>query len=581
MAHAFKQNDRVGQILAIFAIIFFVFIIFLSGITNLTTSKNSKKAFVKTIKEEPFRGTIYFADGKVGAISQKKYYLAIDGRFLKKDKLQEFAKILSLYIPVKQKKIIKLLNKNKRVILSKNISSILANNLKQLSHKLDNMGFYKTFRSNHKNIRIGLEISEEKIARIYPYKTLLQPALGFVKVSKNTGISGIENSYNDILSDTKEGLYRAKRDVLGNLIFNKKALFKERVDGSSLVLSVISSLQKNVDDILDQSKISLNASQIIAVIMNSKTGKIYTLASTNRFNPKSIKTKQDIHNMNIDAIQYLFEPGSVMKSIIFAGLIEENLINLYELVKGYNGRMKLGKKVITDEHKKDYFSAEEGIIYSSNIVLSQLAQRLSGYSYKNLLENFELNIKSGIDLDYERVGTMPSLNQLNDTLIKATTAYGYGINVNLIQLIKAYNVFNNNGVIVAPSLVKKIAFEDQKPFIVESKEKKVISSLSATKMLKILRKVVTRGTGKRANLKGIFIAGKTGTAHISKKGAYQNIYNSTFVGFANEIKGNKKFTIGVLVIDPKKNYFASLSAVPIFKKIVQVMVKEKIIAISQ
>jgi len=100
-------------------------------------------------------------------------------------------------------------------------------------------------------------------------------------------------------------------------------------------------------------------------------------------------------------------------------------------------------------------------------------------------------------------------------------------------------------------------------------------------MLKILRKVVTRGTGKRANLKGIFIAGKTGTAHISKKGAYQNIYNSTFVGFANEIKGNKKFTIGVLVIDPKKNYFASLSAVPIFKKIVQVMVNEKIIAISQ
>ena len=77
MAHAFKQNDRVGQILAIFAIIFFVFIIFLSGITNLTTSKNSKKAFVKTIKEEPFRGTIYFADGKVGAISQKKYYLEL------------------------------------------------------------------------------------------------------------------------------------------------------------------------------------------------------------------------------------------------------------------------------------------------------------------------------------------------------------------------------------------------------------------------------------------------------------------------------------------------------------------------
>ena len=314
--------------------------------------------------------------------------------------------------------------------------------------------------------------------------------------------------------------------------------------------------------------------------MNSKTGKIYAIASTNRFNPHKIRTKQDIKNMNIDVIQYLYEPGSVMKSIIFSGLIEENLINLYELVKGYNGRMRLGKKIITDEHKKDYFSAEEGIIYSSNIVLSQLAQRLSGYSYKNLLENFEFNTKSGIDLNYERVGTLPSLAQLNDKLIKATTAYGYGINVNLMQLIKAYNVFNNDGKMVTPSLVEKIAFENQKPFIVESKEKETISSLSARKMLKILRKVVTRGTGKNANIKGVFIAGKTGTAHISYKGKYKNIYNSSFIGFANEIKGNKRFIIGVLVIEPKKNYFASLSAAPIFKEIVQILIDEKIISIS-
>ena len=244
MAHAFKENDRVGQILAIFAIIFFVFIIFLSGITNLSTSKKSKNSFVKKIEEKPFRGTIYFSDKKVGAISQKKFYLAIDGRFIKQEKLKDFAKILSLYIPLSQKQIITLLKKNKRVILSKNISAVLANNLKRLSHKLDKMGFYKTLHANHKKIRIGLEISQEKINRIYPYKDLLEPVLGFVKVSKNFGVSGIENYYDDILSDTKNGLYKAKRDVAGNLIFNNKALFQERVDGSDIVLSIRSTVQK-------------------------------------------------------------------------------------------------------------------------------------------------------------------------------------------------------------------------------------------------------------------------------------------------------------------------------------------------
>ena len=94
----------------------------------------------------------------------------------------------------------------------------------------------------------------------------------------------------------------------------------------------------------------------------------------------------------------------------------------------------------------------------------------------------------------------------------------------------------------------------------EVKDKKeVISRATAKKMLKILRKTVLKGTAKKAFVDGVFTAGKTGTAHIAKNGVYEHIYHSSFFGFANDKR--HKYTIGVLVINPKTKYFASQTAV--------------------
>jgi len=94
-------------------------------------------------------------------------------------------------------------------------------------------------------------------------------------------------------------------------------------------------------------------------------------------------------------------------------------------------------------------------------------------------------------------------------------------------------------------------------------------------MNKILQKVVKKGTGTKAKTEGLVIGGKTGTAHIaSKKGGYAKLYNSTFLGFANDKK--HRYTIGVLVREAKKPYayFASKSAVPVFKQIVDALVEQ-------
>jgi cell division protein FtsI (penicillin-binding protein 3) len=102
-----------------------------------------------------------------------------------------------------------------------------------------------------------------------------------------------------------------------------------------------------------------------------------------------------------------------------------------------------------------------------------------------------------------------------------------------------------------------------------------IGKRTAKQVHEILKQVVTRGTGKKAQYPGLEIGGKTGTAHIAKHGRYVREYHSSFYGFANDKLGHK-YTIGVLVIRAKKwrKYFASQSAVPTFKNVVRIMVEQ-------
>ena len=140
-----------------------------------------------------------------------------------------------------------------------------------------------------------------------------------------------------------------------------------------------------------------------------------------------------------------------------------------------------------------------------------------------------------------------------------------------MQLVKAFNVFNNDGKVVEPKLARKVAIGRSKILDITNRERPILSPATARKMLAILRKTVTKGTAVRGQVDGVFTAGKTGTAHVAKEGQYEDIYHSSFLGFANEEDGERRFTVGILVTNPKTDYFASKTAVPIFKDCVEVL----------
>jgi len=210
--------------------------------------------------------------------------------------------------------------------------------------------------------------------------------------------------------------------------------------------------------------------------------------------------------------------------------------------------------------------------------MAQLAQRLDPLSYFQGLRAFGFGRKTGIDLPYELAGSIPDIHRLKNSIYRATASYGYGIKLNFFHLLQAYNVFNNEGKLLQPTIGKYLKAGTKEQVIFHKKPTQVISKSTATNMQKILFKTVMEGTGKNAITKGVMVGGKTGTAQISVRGHYEEIYNNSFFGFAND--GKHHYTIGVTVIEPDPDgvgHFASSSAVPVFKDIVDTMIKEALL----
>ena len=574
------NRNKSKKIVLLFALLLVGFLIFLSVMLYTAIKPRHIPSLFTSNSVKAQRGSIISADGFHIASTQKLYKAIVNTHNIDPKKRDLFIQLFSIYSDIDPKEIKKRLRSRKGVVvLSYHIGPKTAQYLNALAFELRRLGvFIEYTNKNGHTVLHGLNIIESGEAREYPYNDLLTPVIGYPRKSEDEGytkikgVKGLENYYSDELGSRQDGKQVAPRDVNNYMILNKESFTKVPIDGLALKINIPVTLQIRVEKILDAHKEKLRANEVMAVIMEAKSGKIISLASSNRFDPKAIR-KKDYPSLNTNAIEYSFEPGSVLKPLIFSLLLEHKKINPYDLVNAHNGRFRIGRKVITDEHKYDWLSAENVIVHSSNIGIAQLAQKLDAVDYYQGLIDMGFTQYSGIDLPYEKRGNMPSISQLRAEIYKATTSYGYGIRTNLVQLLKAYNIFNNNGRMVTPVITSTLIDERGTEIPVESEEAvQILSSATAQRMKKILIKTVNDGTGYKAITPGLQVGGKTGTAHIAERGRYVNKYNTSFLGFANDKKMN--YTIGITVVQPKANHFASLTAVPVFKSIVDMMADE-------
>lgn len=580
------ENKKV-KIAIIFFILSILFLILIGALFKILSDKTDLPKIHATERDRSIRGDILSKNRYTIATSKKLYTAQVDTRCIDPNKFDLFVKLFSIFSKLDPFYIEEKLQSNFGYVnISMTLDSKSARYLKQLRYTLNRYQVFRKYTDERtgRTYYNGLSIRETGEFRIYPRGNTFSPYIGFVRKRLDGnyrtiwGKYGLERYYNEQLEGIQSTLIQGRRDVRGNIILDNNSEVKTRIDGYDIITSINLRIQKNIEHILDQQRERLGAKEIIAAVMDSKTGNLVALASSRRYNPGKI-LEDDVPKTSISAIRYIFEPGSVMKPITYALLLQEGLIKPHDIVNVENGRYRLGNRIITDEHRYDYLSTENIIVHSSNIGMAKLSTLLDTITFFKGLRNFGFSRPSGIDLSYELSGSIPNIHQLKNSVFKATASYGYGIRVNFFQLMKAYNAFNNNGLILKPT-IGEFYNPHTRPIrkIFRKRASRVLDEEVAHTMQRILIKTVKEGTGKATYIPGLQIGGKTGTAQIAVRGVYENIYNSSFFGFANDAKHH--YTIGVTVIEPdpaKKLYFASQSAVPVFRDIVEAMIQTQML----
>lgn len=581
-------KNRVSKVAFAFCMTLFFMVLFLLSTFFLT----SKRHIPNTEKEQylsALRGNIITSDNFTITSSRQIYRAEIDLRSLNPDKKELFLKLFQIYSGASDEEmqdIKKRINAKKKrsysFILLQNINSKNASYLKELAKKLYTQGYFKAFTNSNGRVETrGLDIIEHKEDRIYMPKDSLTPIVGYTRtymdeeseIFKNTGIKGLEKYYNDCLNPLQNAKIQGLKDIGGNIILNLYSYEQRKINGCDLYLNISLKLQKSLEKAIDQRNEDLKANEIIVGIMESKSGKILALASSRRYDPQN--RGRDLSVLNASAIEYGYEAGSVIKPFIFTTALMLDKIKTNEIIDTNKGQYKLGRFTIRDDHIKNKMSMEEVITYSSNVGMIKIAQRLSNLEIISGLRIFRFGEKSGIDLPYEQKGEIPNPKRLRE-IEKSVLSYGYGLKTTFIQLLAAYNVFNNDGIYITPQIANKFYQNGRLVKLDENiKKDKILSSKAAKEMQQILINVIEKGTGKKAITEGIIIGGKTGTARIAeRKGYTSNRYNASFFGFAND--ATHTYTIGVLVRNPTKaySYYAAQSALPMFKDTVNILIKE-------
>ena len=582
-------HQRKNKISFLFLLLLLAMGIFLFSVLKTISSDRRIPSHHSTIHDRSFRGSIISADGYTLSSSQKTYQAVIRGASIDPDKKALFVKLFSIYSGIPEKKILKRFKNRKgkeikgNITLSKTINARSAMQLKSLAYKLRKLDVFQSIKTRSGiEVVYGLDIIENGESRRFPLGDVLSPILGYVgkksdgKYTRPSGKKGLERSYEKHITSKKNGYFQGKRDVVGAVIHDKNSIKIQRVDGLDLHLNIPLALQRRIELMIDQMKLSIDADEIIVGVIESNTGKVLSLASTERYDPSHIRQK-DIAALVPKFTEYPYEAGSVLKPISLAIAIDHKKVTPDTWFNTYNGRLQIGKRHwITDDEKFESLTATDIIVHSSNVGISQIAWKLTGEEFRDGLLKFGVAKKTGIDLSRDLPGQLKPVRLLNHQLHLANTSYGYGMMITFAQLMKAYSAFNNDGLAMSPRIVDYLQDAKGNHYTLEPKigDVQAVSKKTANQIKTILKEVVARGTGVKAQYPGLEVGGKTGTAHIAKKGRYVREYHSSFYGFANDKEGHK-YTIGALVIRAKKRYkyFASQSAVPTFRRMMDILVE--------
>jgi len=410
----------------------------------------------------------------------------------------------------------------------------------------------------------GVKI-EEATKRYYPYSSLACHVIGFVGTD-DYGLSGLEYTYNGILSGTNGRIVRATNANGTDMLFTNFEDYYDAKDGQSVVLTIDATIQYYLEKYISLAMKDYDVQNGAAgIVMDVNTGEILAMASVGGFDLNNYQAVSDGAKAQIDAetdktvksqmlsaaqtlqwrnkaVSDTYEPGSTFKIITLAMALEEGVVNLDSTFYCGGRQPVLGRSKPVNCWKSGGHGSEtltQAVMNSCNVAFVQIGLRVGEENFYKYAKAFGFFDKTGIDLPGESNGIWwpedvffdkENLSQL------AAASFGQTFTITPIQLLTAVSAVANGGTLMQPHFVKQIL--DQNGNVVSQTTptavRQVISSETSKTCCEILEQVVAGGTGKNAYVAGYRIAGKTGTSEKvnleTQTGEKQ--YFVSFIGFA-------------------------------------------------
>ncbi len=405
--------------------------------------------------------------------------------------------------------------------------------------------------------------------------TLAANLLGFVDWNGD-GKYGVEEYYQKALAGTP-GYISSYRDLANREIVLGSHTHQDPVNGSDLVLSLDANVQYAAEQALAAGVKRDHAESGSVLIMDPKTGGIVAWADYPAYNANNF-THTNAALFKDNVLSYVYEPGSVMKVVTLSGAINAGAIAPNTVI--YDpGYVKVGGYWIYDWDRRNHGNINYTYVLAHSLNVGAMKAMLAeGHAafYQNL-QAFGMTQPSGVDVAGESFVAPPSASKMQSSQY-ATTSFGQGYDVNMIQMLAAINVVANGGKYAPPHVVERMGTHIN-PLLLKP-QRQVISSATAAKMTAMMQQVVQHGSGWTSRIRGFELdqAGKTGTSQIPVNGKYTLDVWASFVGFLPA--KNPRFTMMVVIRKP--HYPGSdqdwtlndgyMTAEPIWKQIAQTMV---------
>ncbi len=427
---------------------------------------------------------------------------------------------------------------------------------------------------------------EDQYARVYPHGELCANVVGFT--GDDRGRAGLEFEYDSVLSG-RGGWVQLQKDAIGRAFPYPSFPQRRPVPGLDIHLTLDLDVQQICYDALEQRVAESRALGGSAIVLDATKGSILGLADYPGFDPMRYSAYPR-ETYKSAALSDQFEPGSSFKLVTCAAALESPDAGrlTHESFDVSSGFIEIGKYKIRDVHPNGVLDFPGLFIKSSNPGCALLSMQLSPERYYELARALGFGNAVGIGLPNEGSGRIDPPRKLN-RLRFANIAFGQGVTVTLLQLAAAYLCVANDGAYLRPYLIESVRQPQAssprsqasrsgllaclRPARVTLKRfspsrlRQAISTETARRIKDILERAVTEGTGELAQIDGVSVCGKTGTAQKVEPGGVYSKSRSrmTFIGFFPKEK--PRYVVAVLIDEPKTERFAGTAACPVFKQI--------------